>query len=165
MTTTAPSELADPRSSIIRGRGLLLSGKAENVTQALSLFKAAAAQPMDPKTAAVLIHQLDIIGDSPDALSVLRQVARQAPDPQIAEVLARRSWEIGDWASAVDATSQLNASDSAAGSELLALRASALQRLNRPTDAAPILKALAARHEDPIAKAWAFLLGPNEFAA
>jgi tetratricopeptide (TPR) repeat protein len=154
--------LADARPNIIRANGLLLSGKNANAKLGRGLLTAAANQRMDRSTAAELIGELDAIGDSADSLPVLKRMAQENPDPLVDEALARRFWEIADWPSVVHATDQLKASDPNVGSELLALRADALARLNSKVDAAPIRKVLAARQNDPVALAWVFILDQGD---
>jgi tetratricopeptide (TPR) repeat protein len=154
---TGPA-LVDARPSMIRANGLLLSGKNENVVEARKQLRKAAGQSMDGPTAAELVRELDVIGDPADSLPVLKQMARENPQPLVDQALACRSWEVQDWETVVSATDQLRPSDPKVSSELLALRAGALVRVDRKADAASILKALADRPNDSVAAAWAFIL-------
>jgi tetratricopeptide (TPR) repeat protein len=146
----------DPRFELMLARAYLFANNRERAT--FWLKSAAARHSTDPEFAAVLTSLLDRYDLFSESNEVLERLASVQNDAIHVRPLVRRMWYAHDDKSVLKRTDDQDPASPQSDTDLLAYRAMALYDLNRPTDAEPIVDALANRKDDMAAVAWATAL-------
>jgi tetratricopeptide (TPR) repeat protein len=146
----------DPRFEFLQGYAYSQAG---DDTQATQWLKSAAAHPkLTEDLAKLMIRELDNLGLGNDSLALLQRMVKQGAGPDLRHQLADRYWELRKWDDLAPCLADLKVSDPSADPTLLAMKAFALLNLGRASDAQACADTLS-RRVDPVARAWALVLG------
>jgi Flp pilus assembly protein TadD len=143
----------DPSFELLVARAHHFNNDTE--TAAKFLKDAASRNTSDPDVAAVLTSMLEKYNLFTESNSVLERLAESSGDSEHLRPLVRRLWQTGRDNDVLKRTDTLDPASALADTDLLAYRSLALYDLNRPTDGAAVVQALAARKDDMAASAWA----------
>ena len=142
---------------LLQGIAHRLADDDDSARQWLQRAAEHAAEVSDPLFLKTLVAQLDATNLHDEALAVLQRVADQTGEVLIIRSLVRRLWEIGK-VDQIDQRLAAGPSPPQQDSELVAMHAMALIRLDRGDDADRLTEILAQRDADTTAAAWAVLL-------
>ena len=131
----------------------------DNDDKVVAWFRKAASRDVsDPTLLTQIAYSLNSCNLYEESLNVLQKAAEKGGNPQIRRALIARLWELNRWQEVVDRLANLDLKSPSTDAQLLAFRASALIRLDRRGEAAPLIEALAARKGEPLATTWAAVL-------